>query len=74
MTLALQRGLTTSPALFDAHGRNDISKIETVDAEQGTLARMFGYGTVLIRGTSAGFEPLDQVSDPLALRNAILVG
>lgn len=52
----------------------NISKIETVDVEQGILARIFGYGTVLIRGTGAGFEPLTQVADPLALRNAILVG
>ena len=52
----------------------NISKIETVDVEQGILARILGYGTVLIRGTGAGFEPLTQVADPLALRNAILVG
>lgn len=52
----------------------NISKIETVDVEQDILGRIFGYGTVLIRGTGAGFEPLQQVADPLALRNAILVG
>lgn len=52
----------------------NISKIETVDVEQGILARIFGYGTVLIRGTGAGFEPLKLVADPIAIRNAILVG
>lgn len=52
----------------------NISKIETVDVDQGILGRIFGYGTIMIRGTGAGFEPLAGVAHPLALRNAILVG
>ena len=52
----------------------NISKIETVDVDQGILGRMLGFGTVIIRGTGAGFEPLRRVEDPVALRNAILVG
>jgi uncharacterized membrane protein YdbT with pleckstrin-like domain len=52
----------------------NISKIETVDVDQSILGRLLGYGTVLIRGTGAGFEPLRRVADPVALRNAILVG
>ncbi len=52
----------------------NVAKIETVDVEQGLLARMFDYGTVIIRGTGSGFEPLRAVGDPLAIRNAIVVG
>ncbi len=52
----------------------NVSKIETVDVEQGLWARMMGYGTVLIRGTGSGIEPLRRVGHPLAIRNAIVVG
>lgn len=52
----------------------NISKIETVDVHQSISGRIFGFGTVLIRGTGAGFEPLRRIRDPLALRSAILVG
>jgi uncharacterized membrane protein YdbT with pleckstrin-like domain len=52
----------------------NISKIETVDVEQGLGARLLGYGTVLIRGTGSGIEPLRRVGHPLAIRNAIVAG
>lgn len=52
----------------------NVSKIETVDVEQGLWARLFDYGTVIIRGTGSGFEPLRGVGAPLAIRNAIVVG
>ena len=52
----------------------NVSKIETVDVEQGLAGRIWGYGTVLIRGTGSGFEPLVGVGSPLSIRNAIVVG
>lgn len=52
----------------------NVSKIETVDVEQGLWARLFNYGTLIIRGTGSGFEPLRGVGAPLAIRNAIVVG
>jgi uncharacterized membrane protein YdbT with pleckstrin-like domain len=52
----------------------NVSKIETVDVEQGLSGRIWGYGTLLIRGTGAGFEPLVGVGSPLRIRNAIVVG
>jgi uncharacterized membrane protein YdbT with pleckstrin-like domain len=52
----------------------NVSKIETVDVEQGLGARLLGYGTVLIRGTGSGIEPLRRVGHPLAIRNAIVAG
>ncbi len=52
----------------------NVSKIETVDVEQGLAGRIWGYGTLLIRGTGAGFEPLAGVGSPLLIRNAIVAG
>jgi uncharacterized membrane protein YdbT with pleckstrin-like domain len=52
----------------------NVSKIETVDVEQGLGGRILGYGTVLIRGTGAGFEPLVGVGSPIGIRSAIVVG
>ena len=52
----------------------NISKIETVDVAQGIFGRIVGFGTVIIRGTGTTFEPLRKVANPLAFRNAVLVG
>jgi membrane protein YdbS with pleckstrin-like domain len=52
----------------------NVTKIETVDVEQGLGGRIWGYGTVLIRGTGVGIEPLVRVGSPLSIRNAIIVG
>jgi membrane protein YdbS with pleckstrin-like domain len=52
----------------------NVSKIETVDVEQGIGGRMWNYGTLMIRGTGAGFEPLEGVGSPIAIRNAIVAG
>ena len=43
----------------------NISKIESVDVDQGILGRIFGYGTVFLRGTGASLEPLQGVADPI---------
>lgn len=50
----------------------NIAKIETVDVIQSLWGRLLNYGTVIVRGTGAGIEPLRNVADPIALRNAIL--
>jgi uncharacterized membrane protein YdbT with pleckstrin-like domain len=52
----------------------NITKVETVDVEQTVAGRIFGYGTVLIRGVGSSLEPLRVVSAPIALRNSIMVG
>lgn len=50
------------------------SKIETVNVEQSVMGRLFGYGTLMIHGTGVDIEPLQRIDQPLALRNAIVVG
>ena len=49
----------------------NMDKVESVDVRQDIFGRMLDYGTVLIRGTGAGLEPLSTVASPLSLRNAI---
>jgi len=50
------------------------SKIETVDVDQSVMGRLFGYGTVEVRGTGSGIEPLRHIGHPLQIRNAIIAG
>jgi len=52
----------------------NITKVETVDVTQGVIGRIFGFGTVMIRGIGGSWEPLRRVASPLQLRNAIVVG
>ena len=52
----------------------NITKVESVDVEQSIPGRIFGYGTVLIKGVGSSLEPFSVVSAPLALRNSIMVG
>jgi uncharacterized membrane protein YdbT with pleckstrin-like domain len=47
------------------------SKVESVDVDQSILGRIFGYGTVLVRGTGGSLEPLASISDPLTFRSYI---
>src|SRR5215210_6857204 len=50
----------------------NLDKIESVDVDQSVLGRLFGYGTVTIRGTGQAVEPLRDMADPLQFRSAIL--
>jgi uncharacterized membrane protein YdbT with pleckstrin-like domain len=52
----------------------NITKVETVDVGQAIGGRIFGYGTILVRGIGGSWEPLSPVADPLDFRNAIIVG
>jgi uncharacterized membrane protein YdbT with pleckstrin-like domain len=52
----------------------NMTKVETVDVRQGIVGRIFGFGTVLIIGIGASWEPLVFMASPLELRNAIMVG
>jgi len=52
----------------------NVAKIETVDVRQSVWGRLLDYGTIVVRGTGAGIEPLRGVGAPVALRNAILLG
>jgi uncharacterized membrane protein YdbT with pleckstrin-like domain len=48
-----------------------LNKIESVGVEQSIAGRIFGYGTIEIRGTGGTLEPFDRVSSPLEFRRQI---
>ncbi len=47
------------------------SKVESVDVDQSLLGRIFGYGTVQVRGTGGSLEPMAMIGPPLAFRSHI---
>ena len=49
-------------------------KVESVDVDQTLLGRIFGYGTIIVRGTGGSLEPIRTIGDPLAFRSNITAG
>ena len=47
-------------------------KIESLTVHQGILARVLGYGTLVIHGTGGGQEAIPNISGPLEFRNAAM--
>ena len=45
-----------------------LNKIESVQVDQGILARMFDYGTVTIAGTGIHSAPFANIAKPLEFR------
>jgi Bacterial PH domain len=52
---------------FEMH----MDKVESVDVDQSVLGRVLNYGSVIVKGTGTGFEPLETVAAPIDLRNHI---
>lgn len=50
----------------------NLDKIESIDVNQSVLQRLLGYGTVVVRGTGSGLEPLKRVDAPINLRNGVM--
>jgi uncharacterized membrane protein YdbT with pleckstrin-like domain len=50
------------------------SKVESVDVDQSLLGRLFGFGTIIVRGTGGSLEPIRVISDPLTFRSHITAG
>ena len=46
-------------------------KVESVTVDQTLLGRMFGYGTIIVRGTGNTLEPIRNISNPLTFRSHI---
>jgi uncharacterized membrane protein YdbT with pleckstrin-like domain len=49
-------------------------RVESVMVDQTFLGRIFGYGTVTVRGVGSAFEPIRGISDPLTFRTHITTG
>ncbi len=50
----------------------NLSKIESINVNQSILARVLGYGTIIIMGTGSTREPFDRIKDPLIFRRKFL--
>ncbi len=48
-----------------------VTKIERINVEQGMLARLLGYGTIVVSGTGGGISRFSSVSDPFTFRTRI---
>jgi uncharacterized membrane protein YdbT with pleckstrin-like domain len=48
-----------------------VDKIETVLVDQGVLGRILNFGTIVIRGTGGGLEPVRNIGDPLTFRSKL---
>ena len=48
-----------------------LNKIESVDVEQTVGGKLFGYGTIAIRGTGGSLEPFVLIAHPLEFRRQI---
>ena len=49
-----------------------LPKIETVGINQGILARMLNYGTIVVVGSGGTREPFKKISEPLQFRQKVL--
>jgi uncharacterized membrane protein YdbT with pleckstrin-like domain len=52
----------------------NLSKVESVVVDQGVLGRLLDYGTVIVKGTGGGLEPLSMIDGPLEFRSRITAG
>ncbi len=48
-----------------------LSRLETIGVEQGLLARMLGYGTIIVTGTGGTRETFPGISKPLEFRRQV---
>ena len=48
-----------------------LTKVETVRVDQGLIARMLGYGTIVVTGTGGTNEPFKSIANPLEFRKQV---
>jgi uncharacterized membrane protein YdbT with pleckstrin-like domain len=48
-------------------------QIESVGVDQSIPGRLLDFGTVIVRGTGAGIEPISKIAEPLRMREAVSV-
>ena len=50
----------------------NINKVESIQVEQGLVARVLNFGTLVIAGTGSSHAPIDGIAEPLAFRRAFV--
>jgi uncharacterized membrane protein YdbT with pleckstrin-like domain len=48
-----------------------LTRLETIGVEQSLLARLFGFGTIIVTGTGGTHEPFANISKPLEFRRQV---
>jgi uncharacterized membrane protein YdbT with pleckstrin-like domain len=48
-----------------------LSKVETIGVQQGLMARLLGYGDLIVTGTGGAREVFHRVRDPIGFRNHV---
>jgi uncharacterized membrane protein YdbT with pleckstrin-like domain len=48
-----------------------LTKVETIRVEQGILARLFNFGTIVLTGTGGTKEPFRLIANPLEFRRQV---
>jgi uncharacterized membrane protein YdbT with pleckstrin-like domain len=48
-----------------------LEKVESVRVIQGVVGRIFNYGDIVVTGTGSTFDPIPNISNPLAFRSAL---
>jgi uncharacterized membrane protein YdbT with pleckstrin-like domain len=48
-----------------------LQKVESIAVEESFMGRIFGYGTVVIRGTGGTPEPFTRMASPLQFRRHV---
>jgi uncharacterized membrane protein YdbT with pleckstrin-like domain len=51
----------------------NMDKVESVDVDQSIFGRLFGYGSITVRGTGEGIATLHNIARPLEFRNTVMV-
>jgi len=50
----------------------NLSKVESIQVDQGFLGRMLNFGTLIVAGTGTSHAPLVGIADPMAFRRAFI--
>jgi uncharacterized membrane protein YdbT with pleckstrin-like domain len=45
------------------------TKVESVDVDQSLMGRIMDYGTIVVRGTGGGLEPIRNIERPMRFRS-----
>jgi uncharacterized membrane protein YdbT with pleckstrin-like domain len=50
-----------------------LTKVESIGVDQGVVARLFGYGGIVVIGTGGTRESFDNIARPLEFRKQVQV-
>lgn len=50
----------------------NLTKVESIQVDQGVVGRLFNFGTLVISGTGASHAPIRGISEPMGFRKAFI--